>query len=384
MKILLIDGAPHFGGQARHVYDLALGLRDRGHEVAASCNHEKLYAALESAEIPVVRARYRRAPDVPTILTLHRAITSMGIDVVHTHGVRAGVTGRLAAKLAGCRRIVHTVHTMSDDLVQSRGPLGAVSRIAYAHADHLMARWTDIVIAISNDIRHRTIAEGVPRDKVITVYSGIDLSRCDKLDKVTARKKLGIPNGCRVVGTAARLNKQKNLGDLLRAGRTVMKQFSDVVLAIIGDGEEMPALRRLAQDLGIGHKVLFIGYRSDVPEVLPAFDVFAMSSLWEGCPLGALEAMAAGLPVVAPDIPGISETVVDQVTGCIVPKQDPDALADGICRILSSGQSAEMGAAARESAASHFGLDKMVEQVERTYIGRRYSSRSRVVAPASR
>ncbi|MBI2844725.1 MAG: glycosyltransferase family 4 protein [Armatimonadetes bacterium] len=385
MRILLLDGAPCFGGQARHVRDLAFGLRDRGHEVYVSCNHEKLYETLQGSGVTLLRAKFRYGPDLPTILLLSRAIRSLSIDVVHTHGVRAGVTGRLAARLGGCKKVVHSVHTMSEDLIQGNGVIGKLNRLAYTCADRWFSRWTDSVITVSDELRSRTIGEGVPKDKVITVYSGIDVSRYqNKPNKQTARNRLGIPNGCRVVGTTARFTRQKNLGDLLRAARVVSKKVEDVTFALVGDGEEMTGLKSLAHDLGIAHKVFFPGFRENIAEILPAFDVFAMSSLWEGHSLAILEAMAAGLAVVATDVAGVRETVVEGVTGCIVPVSDHETLADAICQVLSNGRSEAMGAAGRERAAELFSLERMVEQIEWVYMSSKGYTPSRTTAEAAR
>ncbi|MEN6519708.1 MAG: glycosyltransferase family 4 protein [Armatimonadota bacterium] len=381
MKILQIDGAPAFGGQARYVYDLAVGMREKGHEVAVSCNHEKLYKNLMAAEIPIIHAEYHRYPDIPTIINLAKAIKQNGFDVVHTNGVRAGVTGRIAARLAGCRKIVHTVHSMSTDLIHGYSAVRKPVEYVYKWSDKQLANWTDTIITVSSDLRRMTIDEGVPDYRVTTIHSGVDLTKYEKpVSKCHARNKLMIPTGCRVVGTAARFTKQKNLGDLVRAATILHKQLDDVVFVLIGDGEELPEVKRLAQDLGIAHKVIFTGFRSDIPEILPAFDVFAMSSLWEGHPLAALEAMAAGLPVVAPDVSGISETIIDGFTGCIVPVHDPAAIASSIYSIFKEERVEAMGRAGKERVTALFGLDRMIEQVEKVYLGQQDYKPSAVAA----
>jgi len=385
MKVLLIDGAPVFGGQSRHVYDLTVRLRDRGHEVTVSCNHKKLYKALDAAGVPLIRAKFRHGPDLPTILALSRAIKRARFDVVHTHGVRAGVTGRIAARLAGCQKIIHTVHSMSLDFARSPGLAGRAARFAYRCADRWLSCWTDTIITASADLRRLTVEEGVREDKVVVVHSGVDLSKYENpADRTYARNRLCIPTGCKVVGTACRFTKQKNLGDLIRAANIVCRRFDDAIFVLAGDGEEMQSLRRLAQDLGTAHRIIFPGHRDDIPEILPAFDVFALSSLWEGHPLSVLEAMAAGLPVVAPDITGIGETVVDGVTGHIVPPSDPASLAAAIIRVFEEGRAESMGMAGRERALRLFGLDRMVEQIERIYLGQAEQRTMGITAAAVR
>ncbi|MEN6370857.1 MAG: glycosyltransferase family 4 protein [Armatimonadota bacterium] len=381
MKILQIDGTPAFGGQARYVYDLAVGMRKRGHEVAVSCNHEKLYRSLTAAEIPIIRAEYHRYPDVPAIINLAKAIKQNGFDVVHTNGVRAGITGRIAAKFAGCKKIVHTVHSMPTDLIHRYSAVRKPIEYVCKWSDRQLADWTDTIIAVSSDLRRMTIDEGVPDYRVTTIHSGVDLTKYEKpVGKSHARNRLMVPTGCRIVGTVARFTKQKNLGDLVRAAAILHKQLDDIVFVLVGDGEELPEVKRLAQDLGIAHKVIFTGFRSDIPEILPAFDVFAMSSLCEGHPLAMLEAMAAGLPVVAPDVAGIRETMIDGFTGCIVPVRDPAAIASSVFNIFKGKRAEAMGKAGMERVTALFGLDRMIEQVEKVYLRQQEYKPSAVAA----
>ncbi len=378
MRVLLIDGAPFFGGQTRHVYDLALGLIGRGHEVAVSCNHQDFHKLLRASDIPTVQTSFRHWPNPAAVAAICRAAKELEVDVIHTHGVRGGMTGRVAAKLAGCRRVVHTVHTMPEDMFKKDSPVYGAKRSAYRTMDRALSRVTDSIITVSDDLYRRMIALGVPENKLTVIHSGADVSRYEcALNKSAARKKLDIPDGCRVVGTVARFTRQKNLTDLLRAAKVVASKRPDVVFALVGDGEETSILKRAACDLGIAHKIYFTGFRPDVASVMSAFDVFAMSSLWEGHSLAVIEAMAAGLPVVATDVAGVRETITDGVTGCVVPPKDPDRLAAAIERVLASGDRGAMGAAGRARARALFGLDRMISQVENTYksgLDRRASS----------
>jgi len=381
MRILQIDDTSAFGGQARYVYNLSVGMRNRGHEVFVSCNHEKLYKNLTTAGIPTIRALYKRYPDIQTIINLARIIKKECFDVVHTNGVRAGVTGRIAAKLAGCSKIVHTVHTISTNLIQGNCVVRKPLECVYRWSDRRLAEWTDIIIAVSNDLKRMSINEGIPEYRITTIHNGIDLSKYEKpVDKIQARNRLTVPTGCKIVGTAARFTRQKNLGDLVRAAAIVHKKLDDVMFVFVGDGEEMHEVQNLANDLGVAHKVIFTGFRNDIPEILPAFDIFAMSSLWEGHPFAALEAMAAGLPVIAPDVAGVSETIIDGFTGRIVPVKDPQAIAEAVCGMFAEDRAESMGNAGRERVRTLFGLDRMIEQVEKVYLGQQEYKPSTVTA----
>jgi len=371
MKVLLIDGASPLRGQAGHLSGLAKGLRNRGHIVAVSCNHERPDKALAASQVPVFQTGWGRQPDVLAICGLARRIKDEAFDVVHTHGTRAGLIGRTAARLAGCPKVIHTMHALSSDLVRATGLRGRAARLAYTCADKWLARWTTTIIADSEDVRRQAIRQGIPKSKVVTIHPGVDLSCYQRPgDRCLARRRLGIPTGCKVVGTISHFTRRDNPADLLQAASILSKRFDDLLFVLVGDGKEMPSLRRLAKDLGVSHRVLFPGCRGDAPEIIRAFDVFALPSLSEGCPLSLLEAMAAGLPVVAPDIAGVRETVEDGAAGHIVPPSDPASLAAGIRRIFEEEREHEMGTAGRERAMRLFGLDRMVEHIEKVYLGR--------------
>jgi glycosyltransferase involved in cell wall biosynthesis len=240
MKIMLVDGAHEYGGQARHVFDLAMGLRDRGQEVTVACGNDSLRSLLRRNDIPVSPHGFRTGPDPQALIGLSWEIRQVGYDVVHTHGVRAGFTGRLAARIGGCPKLVHTVHTMSDDLVRVKAMSGRTARYAYRTADRWLGRVTDVIITVSEALRRRTVAQGIPSSKVTTVHSGVDLSKYQQLaSKHDARHRLQIPSGCTVIGTTARLTRQKNLQCFIQAAKTVAKDRDDALFVIVGEGEEM-------------------------------------------------------------------------------------------------------------------------------------------------
>lgn len=377
MKILLVEGESTSDGQARHVCDLALGLHNRGHAAVVACRQPGLYKALAAAEIPVIRMEFQHVLDVSTILRLVRMIRQECFDVVHTHGVHAGVTGRIAAHLAHCPRIVHTVHCIPSSATKKQGPMSVITRTACKLLDRWLASLTHTIVASSHDLHRMMLIQGIVESKVVTIHPGIDPSPYRvSADAHQARNKLCIPNGCRVVGVITHLARHKNLGDFISAASIANRQM-DMLFVIVGEGEEEDRLKRLAKDMGAAHTVLFSNYHGDAASILPAFDVFALSSLWEDPPLTVLQAMAAGLPVVAPDISGIRETVVDGVTGCIVPIADPQSLADRICSVFQEGSADRMGAAGRQRVMELFSLDRMIELVEKVYLssGERQSSR---------
>lgn len=370
MKILLIEGAHELGGQARHVYDLAKGLLAREHNVTVACARPEAVSRLEKAGIPYKKYPFSSLFDVATSWSLIRLIRAERFDIVHSHGVRAGLLGRLAAKLAGGCYIVHTVHTMPEDVVPGKGVPGVVVKRIYRIVDSWIGCWTDRIITVSNDLKRRTICRHVSNDKITTIHSGVDVSEYSELAHAeTGRHQLRLPTGCKVVGTIARFTVQKNLDNLIAAARIVCSLRDDVYFVLVGDGPEYERLNQVAQKFGLGHKVFMPGYIRDIAKVLPGFNVFALSSIYEGHPLSVLEAMAAGLPVVATNVTGIAETVVSGETGYIVPVGDSEALANALLNVLADDNKAvSMGIAGRSRVVSLFSLDKMLREIEMIYL----------------
>jgi glycosyltransferase involved in cell wall biosynthesis len=205
----------------------------------------------------------------------------------------------------------------------------------------------------------------------VTIYNGVDVTRFPVASvqaTAQARRAIGMPVGVPLVGSLGRLHPQKGFSDLLTAFAQVRQRVSSVRLFVAGDGELRDDLEAQARSLGIAAAVTFAGVRADVSEILAALDVFVLPSLWEGMPNAVLEAMAAGLPVVATAVGGTPEVVVDRVTGLLVPPQDPGALARAIERLLRDpGLRRTMGRAGRRRVERHFHIQETVRQVQDLY-----------------
>jgi glycosyltransferase involved in cell wall biosynthesis len=228
----------------------------------------------------------------------------------------------------------------------------------------------DRIIAVSEHVRRGIIKRvGVDPVDVTTIVNGIDVTRFSGGGARTrCREEFGVPDGSRLIGVVARLTPEKDHATLLEAFAIVSAQRSDVVLAIVGDGPTLAEAKETARRLGIEGLVRFTGSRLDVPDILSAFDLFAMSSKEEGLGITLIEAMAAGLPVVATAAGGIPEIVQDGVTGFIVPPGDSQGLADALLRGLSDdARGREMGEAGRRRAVERFSLTRMIGDYEKVY-----------------
>ncbi len=283
---------------------------------------------------------------------LVRELRRLKPDVLHTHNLAAHLLGSTAARIARVPVIVHTKHGRYDTSSWRRG-LG--TRIASA--------LSSVIVPVSQDsAREASAYEGVPARKIRVIHNGVDITAITPGDRFTRAP------GSRAV-SVGRLAAVKDYPTLLRATRLVVDAFPSFRLELVGDGPERAALERLRLDLGLESQVSFLGERHDVLERLRAADVFALSSTSEGLSLGLLEALAAGLPIVATRVGGNAEIVTDGETGQLVPPADPAALSAALLACLTDpSRLTAMGRAARKRAEEHFDLAKVVARYESLYL----------------
>ena len=266
-------------------------------------------------------------------------LRSAEFSIIHQHTGGRLLTG-MGRRLTQAR-IVRSVHARASEETGLVSPNGRLPR-------------SDATIANS-----RIVAEFAGDPDAVVIYPGIDASSF-----ATARKAHeGV-----VIGTACRLELIKGLGYLLQAAVPLVSQFPDLRLEIAGDGNLRAALEDECSGLGISGQVAFLGWQEDLTPVMAGWDIFALPSLDEGFGFAALEAMAAGLPVVATNVGGLPELLVDGQTGWLVPARDPAMLADCLKRLIADGEKREaMGAAGRRRARQEFSLSRMVEQILAVY-----------------
>jgi len=353
---LHVDTEPHWGGGQQQVLHLLVGLAQRSlrAELVArpGC---PLAERAASAGIVVHMLPLRGEWDVASALRLARIARTGGFDLLHLHTSHAHGLGRLASMLGAPGRIVVSRRVA----FRLRG--GIRTRLKYR-------RGVDRFIAISAAVRRQLLSAGIPPERVSVVPSGVDPARFDNVTPAPLREECGFPPDAPLVGVVGRLAHGKGQQDFLHAAAQVAEGHPAARFVLIGEGEARRELESQAQRLGIADRVAFTGFRADVPAVLRALDAFVMPSHAEGLCTSVIEAMLAGLPVVATNVGGIVEVVEDGVTGLLVPQADPRPLAEAIDRLLSDrALAAKFGAAGRERARSRFGVETMVEQTIHVY-----------------
>jgi glycosyltransferase involved in cell wall biosynthesis len=283
----------------------------------------------------------------------------VGARILHVHGYAAADFGRLAARRLGAKLVLH------EHFADPRMP-------AYqAFADRLLSGLTHRAIAVSESTGEFLARERhVPRHLIRLIWNGAPLDEFAPVGRERAlavRRELGIPEGALVVGTVGRLSEQKGHRYLLDAARIVLERAPETRFLLAGDGDLSEALRQQARALGIGDRAVFAGHRSDVPEVLGAIDVLAISSTYEGTPLALFEAMASGKAIVSTAVDGCREVLEDGVTGLLVPPRDPAALAAGLLAALLDGdRRTALGHEARRASA-RYDIRECVAKMEEMY-----------------
>jgi glycosyltransferase involved in cell wall biosynthesis len=314
---------------------------------------------------PALVREIRPAKDLLAVVRLARFIRRSRYAIVHTHSSKAGVLGRWAAWLAGTPIIVHTVHGWGHH--ERQHPL---ARRFYILLEQVTQRITDKLIVVSPRNIEKGLADGIATPaKYVTIRSGIELDRFRRpaRPREAVRAELGIPLDAPVVGTVTRLSPQKAPLDFVTAAAQGAASRPGAHFVVVGDGPLRAEVESRVAAAGLAGRFHLTGLRRDVPDLLHSFDVFALTSLWEGLPRVLIQAMAAGLPVVATAVDGSAEAVEDGVNGLLTPPGDPQALAAALLRLLGDPALAvQMGAAGQERAGE-FGARKMVDDIAALY-----------------
>jgi glycosyltransferase involved in cell wall biosynthesis len=367
----VITRAHPIGGAQIHVRDLAVSLQAQGHTCSVVTGGTGLFVDMLRAEhVPVTILRHLILPihpvhDVLALREIHSALSALKPDLVAAHSSKAGILSRIAARMLGLPTIL-TAHGWN-----FTPGIASTPAMIYRQFERMAGPLTSKIIAVSEYDRRLALEAGiVGEEKLVTVYNGMG----DVGPELRARPG---QTPVRLV-MVARFGAQKDHPTLLRALAGLLDLPWEIDL--IGDGELMDQTQAMAARLGLSNRIHFLGQRRDVDRLLARSQVSVLATNWEGFPLSILEAMRAGLPVVATDVAGIGESVRDGVTGYLVPRGDADLLRDRLRRLLTDGAlRTRLGQAGRASFEEHFTLPLFVQNTLAVYeevLGRRPSSRS--------
>jgi len=361
MKILFLTTGLAYGGAETQLVRLATQLRSRGWEVVVvSLMPPRAYVEdLEAVGIRVFSLDIRRKiPDPRPFLRLLRIIRRWQPQIVHSHMVHANLLARLVRPLAPVPVLICSAHSIDEG--------GRLREILYQLTDSLC----DLTTQVSRAGLERYVRVGaVPRHKISYIPNGVDTERFkpNPEGRLKVRRELGV-NGF-VWLAVGRFDPPKDYPNMLQAFARVVHNNPNAVLLIAGDGPLRKDIEIMAQEFGIKERVKFLGIRCDISQLMNAADAYVMSSSWEGMPNVLLEASATELPVVATDVGGNREVVVDGVTGFLVPPRNSEALAEAMLRMMNLPEEKrrEMGKAARKHVEENFSLDHVVDLWEALY-----------------
>ena len=312
----------------------------------------------EALGIPVTYIPKRSRKDLSVVLRLADFFRKKRFDIVHTHLFTADLWGRLAGVIARVP-IVSTSHTTSDPNV------GRIGRFL----DRALDRKNNAVICVSEAVRrYRISGAGFDPKKLHLIENGIDLDRFEAtVSRDEVLKRVGVDAKRRWIAIVGRMVPLKGHRFLIEALSMISKDFPDAGILVVGEGEDEEELRTLVERRGLSDRVVFLGLRRDVPEILRAVEILAMPSSREGLPIVLLEAMAASLPVVVTRVGGIPEVVTEEKSGLFV-SQDPDSIAAALRRLLSDPDLARrLGREGRRLIEERYDIRTVARRYEELY-----------------
>lgn len=287
------------------------------------------------------------------------------IDIVHSHQPRFDFLGGIAA------RITKTPFIFTRHLSISEFPVNKFKKVIFLNVDKLVTvKLADKIIAASKNIADDLIQkEKAPPQKVIVIYAGLDLRVYDKDIKIgKIREEFSIDSKAPLIGMIGRINLQKAHHLFLKAAVEVLKAVPNAKFLIVGDGPLRRQQEDLSRELGLTSKVIFTGYRKDIPEIITDLDISALSSLTEALAVVNLEAMAMRKPAVSFNVGGVSELVIDKETGLLITPGDTQAFANAIIELIKDREKAKrMGLAGRKRMEENFTLEIMIKRHQELY-----------------
>jgi glycosyltransferase involved in cell wall biosynthesis len=380
VRVLRVIARLNMGGPALHVAYLTAGLAERGYEttlVAGSLARGEDSMAfvadelgLDVRHVPELHRDISPVKDAIAALRLARLIRRERPAILHTHTAKAGAVGRVAALLAGRARPPIVVHTFHGHVL--RGYFDPIRTAGFRLLERLLARTSTALVAVSPQVRDDLVALGVaPAERFTVVRLGIELA--DRIDvdgdvRGETRRVLGIAPDRFVVGWIGRMTGVKRTEDVLVAFRRLLDLGVDATLCMVGDGPDRPAVERRAHELGVMRHTLFLGYQEEVARFYAAVDAVVLPSINEGTPVTAIEALAAGRPVVATRVGGVPDVVRDGEGGFLVPPGATGELAERLAELARDPDLRErMGKDGREHVLARYAVDRLVDDVDLLY-----------------
>lgn len=366
-KILYLVTQSEWGGAQRYIFDLAKNLpQDKYVVTVVAGGQGELLTKFDETRVSTVTVKnlvreINPIKDLLAYLELKKLFKQQKPDIVHLNSSKAGTIGAMAAKHAGVKKIIYTVHGFVFN-----EPLPAWKKQFYLMAEKISAKYKDKLICVSEFDKKEGIKNKVAKEgKFITIHNGIE--KINFIDKQSARSALNLPQDKIIVGTIANYYPTKGLNYLIEAAKIIISKNNNVIFKLIGAGQLESKLKSQIHKLGLENNVV-LGEKTNAYKYLEAFDVFTLSSVKEGLPYTIIEAMQAGLPIVTTSVGGIPE-MINNKNGILVESKNSQALAENILKLIENKNLAnQLGSQAKIDAENKFNLNKMVNETERVYL----------------
>jgi glycosyltransferase involved in cell wall biosynthesis len=375
VKLLKFTTLFAIGGTERHVMNFVANLDTSRFDLQLACLRKmgEFLDEIEARRIPLAEYRTDRLYGRRALrqqLRFARDLRASRTQIVHTYGFYPNVFAIAAARMASTPVVIASIRDT-----------GVYLSPWQKRVQKLACRLADVVLVNADAIRRTLVDEGYPPQRIHVIRNGVSPSAFVRRSSGhRIREELGVAPETPIVAMLSRLNGLKGVDDFLHAAGRVVARVPDARFLIIGDsvavkndpannGSYRDSLRESAARLGLADRIVFTGFRMDVPELLSECAVSVLPSLSEGLSNTLLESMAAGVPVVATNVGGNPEVVQEGTTGFLVPPQNPEVLAERICRVLEDrALAARFGEAGRRRVAEHFSVERMLRETERLYL----------------
>lgn len=362
IKVVFLITDLLIGGAERALTRTAVGLSKHGYNVSVAYLYEAAPMAevLKNAGVSVINLKMRNKFNVTAFWRFYRLLRYEQPQILHTYMFHADLMGRLVGRLAGVPIIISSRRN-----INIGGQLREV-------INRFTVRLSDVTTAVCDQVRKTEIKQaGVEPERVVRIYNGVEIEKFQQVEKneiANLKQALSISPDDMVLGMVSSFREQKGYSFLIQAMVEIISAFPRVKLLLVGDGVLREHIEKIVKTAGLTNAVIFTGIRRGIPDILSAMDIFVLSSLWEGMPNVVLEAMAAGLPVIATSVGGIPEAVIDGQTGLLVPPGNTGALAKAVIDLLNNPERAsEMGLAGKKRADEFFSVSAMIGNTEALY-----------------
>jgi glycosyltransferase involved in cell wall biosynthesis len=377
IKVMRVIARLNVGGPSIHVVNLNKGLDPARFESLLVSGTENpgegsmTDYAVNNGILPIIIPEIvgeasLKPRDLYALTKLFHLIRKERPDIIHTHTAKAGFLGRLAGRLAGVPVIVHTYH--GHVLHSYYSPLKTQ---ILRFMERSLARLTDSIVAVSQQVKNDLVSYRIAsREKITVIPLGFELEpflTCEK-HRGELRRELGLSDDARLVGIVGRIFPIKNHRLFLDAASRLATLEPAVRFLVVGDGIQRQEMESYARQLGMEGRVIFTGWRRDLPRIYADLDILVVSSHNEGTPVSAIEAMASGRPVIGTRVGGLPDIISEGDNGFLVPPADPEALANAILRLLKDSEKAvQMGLAGRAMARQRFAVGRLISETETLY-----------------